>query len=230
MADYFKGLADDMAGAYEDRTGRIATIQKETTHLIREFEKEDKERADGVKERADGVAKLLSDFDEAHQEMAVELKAKLTKDEGDRVQQTRVEIKERTATVAAMLADFDKAHAEMAVAMRAELAKVRPELAGAEKGRRERDQAEIKQREADTAALLKQFDEEHAKMSQELLAGLKAQEEERVKTTQAEIRERASQWKAAVAKMASVRGRKESARALAEVEEKEEKAPATEEE
>ncbi len=179
MADYFKGLADDMAGAYKDRTGRIATIQKETAHLIRGFEREDKERADGV-------AKLLS--------------------------------------------DFDKAHAEMAVAMRAELAKVRPELAGAEKGRRERDQAEIKQREADTAALLKQFDEEHAKMSQELLAGLKSQEEERVKTTQAEIRERASQWKAAVAKMASVRGRKESARALAEVEEKEEKAPATEEE
>jgi len=157
MADYFTSLADDMASAYKDRTNSIATIQRETARLIREFEKEDKERAD---------------------------------------------------VVAKLLADFDKAHAEMAAATRAELAEVKPKLADAEKGRSKRDQAEIKQRETEVAALLKQFDEEHAKMSGALLSMLAKEEKERRETSQAENRERASQWQAAVRKMAGVRGEK----------------------
>jgi len=90
MADYFKGLADDMAAAYKDRTGRIATIQKETAHLIREFEKADKEREANVEA-------LLKQFDEEHAKMSQELLARLKAQEEERAKTTQAEISERAS-------------------------------------------------------------------------------------------------------------------------------------
>jgi len=183
MADYFQGLGDDMASAYKDRTGMVAAIAKDTEGLLKKFHRD-------------------------HADMAQALKAKLTKEENDRVGQTQAEIKARIATVNAILSDFDKTHAEMAASLRSQLAEVKPGLAKSEDARRQQDQAEIKEREADVAALLKQFDEEHAKMSEALLSMLTKEEKERRETSQAENRERASQWGAAVRKMAGVRGTK----------------------
>ncbi|MBU0735273.1 MAG: hypothetical protein KKG10_14090, partial [Proteobacteria bacterium] len=138
-----------------------------------------------IKEREAYVENLLSDFDEAHQEMAEELRAKLASDEKTRKTETQAEIKEREAYIEDLLADFDKAHQEMAEALRAELAKVKPELDAAESDRKKADQAEIKEREAYVENLLSDFDKAHQEMAEELRAKLAGDEKTRKTETQA---------------------------------------------
>jgi len=125
MADYFTSLGDDMAAAYKDRTSTIATIARETDHLLKKFDNE-------------------------HKEMAAQLKAKLSKDESERVQQTQAEISKRETEVAALLKQFDEEHAKMSKALLSMLAKE-------EKERGETSQAENRERASQWQAAVRKM-------------------------------------------------------------------------
>jgi len=61
-ADDFKALADDMAKAYKDRTGRISSIKAETHGLMRQAKEEDKTRAKAVDDLQADTQKMIGGF------------------------------------------------------------------------------------------------------------------------------------------------------------------------
>jgi len=192
-ADDLKRLAEEMAGAYEERVRVIsdakqatADIKKETGHLLNDF---GKVHAAMSKELKVDLARFKSDLDAA---------------EGERKKTDQAEVKQRSVDIENLLSDFDSAHQEMTDEMRAELARFKSDLDAAEGERKKDDQAEISERKdyimdlKDKAReLIDEFDKAHGDMAQTLRAelarfksDLDASEHERKKTDQAEVSQR----------------------------------------
>jgi len=147
ISDDMRSLAQEIAGAYEDRVESIAVIRQET-------------------------ADFLNDSHKAHQEMAKELRAQLANvkpeletAESDRMAADQAEIREREAYIGNLLDDFGKAHQEMAKELRAQLANVKPELETAESDRKATDQAEISERKWAISSMLEEFRKGQAETS-----------------------------------------------------------------
>ncbi|MCG2775546.1 MAG: hypothetical protein L6406_07695, partial [Desulfobacterales bacterium] len=126
--DDLRGLAEEMAGAYDERVDRIAAIRQET-------------------------ADFLNASRTAQQEMAKELRKKLSSEEATRKTETQTEIKEREAYIKVLLADYDKAHQEMAK-------ELREKLINEENERKAADQAEIRERKWAISSMLEEFKKE----------------------------------------------------------------------
>jgi len=80
-ADVFRGLAQDMATGYEERTERVMQIKKETAELLRDTAKEHKEMG----------AQLRSDL--------AKVKPEIARAEAERKKASQAETKERAAEV-----------------------------------------------------------------------------------------------------------------------------------
>ncbi|MCG2676672.1 hypothetical protein L6304_05820, partial [bacterium] len=94
-------LASDERERKTQTQAEIKERKEAVGDMLGEFNQEDKARA------AD-IVKLLREFDNAHAEMAAELKAKLASDERERKTQTQAEIKERKEAVGDMLGEFNQ--------------------------------------------------------------------------------------------------------------------------
>ena len=154
IADNMRSLAQEIAGAYEDRVESIAVIRQET-------------------------ADFLNDSHNAHEEMANEIRAGLAKFKADlvatgseRKASDQAEIKEREAYIKNLLDDFERAHREMGNQIRAALAKFKADLVAAGSERKASDQAEIKEREDYIKNLLDDFERAHQEMGNEIRAEL----------------------------------------------------------
>ena len=180
---YIENLLDDFDKAHQemadDMRAELAKVKPEL-----EADEAARKKADQaeIKEREVYIENLLNDFDEAHQEMANNMRRELAKvkpeleaAEGQRRKADQAEIKEREVYIENLLNDFDEAHQEMANNMRRELAKVKPELEAAEGQRRKADQAEVEERRTDVRNMLDEFRKEQeatAAAWRGLLAGM----------------------------------------------------------
>jgi len=192
-ADDLRRLAEEIAGAYEERVRVIsdvkqatADIKKETGHLLNDF---GKVHAAMSKELKDELARFKSDLDAA---------------EGERKKTDQAEVNQRSVDIENLLSDFNTVHQEMADNLRTELARFKSDLDAAEDERRKDDQAEISERKDyimelknKARELIDEFDKAHGDMAQALraeLAGFKsdldAAEDERKKEAQAEVKQR----------------------------------------
>jgi len=166
---YIENLLADFNDAREEMGRKIrAELDKVKPALEgAESERKTADQAE-IKEREAYIENLLAEFDEEHQEMAEELRAKLARDEKTRKTETQAEINEREVYIENLLADFDKAHQEMAAELRAK-------LASDEQTRKTETQAEIKERKETVREMLDEFrkdQEETAAAWKELLAGM----------------------------------------------------------
>ncbi|MCG2775252.1 MAG: hypothetical protein L6406_06160, partial [Desulfobacterales bacterium] len=126
-----------------------------------------------IKEREAYIKVLLADYDKAHEEMAKELREKLSSEEATRKTETQAEIKEREAYIKVLLADYDKAHQEMAK-------ELREKLINEENERKAADQAEIRERKWAISSMLEEFKKEQAETAaawKKLLATMRAARE-----------------------------------------------------
>jgi len=125
--------------------------------------------------------------------------AQLKPAEAERKRTEAREIAQRKSDVGTMLKEFDKEHAAMSQELKADLSKVAPAIKQAEGERKRTETREISQRKSDVSTMLKEFDNAHAAMSQELKADLskvapaiKQAEGERKQTEAREIAQRKS--------------------------------------
>ena len=141
-AEELRGLAQEMASAYQERLNRISAIKQETADLLGVFGKGHQEMAHNM--RAE-LAKFKSDLDAA---------------EGERKKADGAEVNQRSTDINNLLSDFDAAHQEMANNLRAELAKFKSDLDAAEGDRKKADQAEIRERKWAMSSMLDDFRKE----------------------------------------------------------------------
>jgi len=161
-ADDLSRLAEEVKNAYEERVKCITDIKKETVGLLRGFDNAHKEMADDL--RAE-LARVKPDLESA---------------ESERKKSDQAEIVERGVYIEKLLEDFDEAHNEMAE-------ELSEKLSSEEQERKTETQAEIKEREGYIENLLADFDKAHNDMAEELRAKLATDEKTRKTETQAEI-------------------------------------------
>jgi len=216
-ADDLRRLAEEMAGAYEERVRVISDVKQATADIKKE------------------TGQLLNDFGKVHAAMSKELKAELAgfktdldAAEGERKKDDQAEISERKDYIMdlknkarELIDEFDKAHGDMAQTLRAELAGFKADLDVAGSERKKDDQAEISERKDyimdlknKARELIDEFDKAHGDMAQALRAELArfkseldAEEDERKKRDQGETRETAEAWKGLLSAMQAARGR-----------------------
>jgi len=140
-ADDLRRLAEEMAGAYEERVRVISDVKQATADIKKE------------------TGQLLNDFGKVHAAMSKELKAELAgfktdldAAEGERKKDDQAEISERKDYIMdlknkarELIDEFDKAHGDMAQTLRAELAGFKADLDAAGSERKKRDQGETRE-------------------------------------------------------------------------------------